>query len=59
MAIIVVVVVVVIIIKPYVWMGGYMGLQEVGHEDMDWIHLAQDRVQWEGVVNTVTKLRVL
>jgi hypothetical protein len=25
---------------------------------MDWIHLAQDRDQWQAIVNTVTNLRV-
>jgi len=24
-------------------------------ESFDWIHLVQDRVQWQDVVNTVTK----
>jgi len=26
-------------------------------EDVDWIHLAQDRVQWLVLVNTVMKLQ--
>jgi hypothetical protein len=33
-------------------------LREVGWEDVDWIHLAQDRDQWRAVVNTVMNLRV-
>jgi hypothetical protein len=35
-----------------------MGLKEVGCENSDWIHLAQDRVQRWAVVKTVMKLRV-
>jgi len=27
-------------------------------EDVDWIHVVQDRVQWVAVVNTVMKLWV-
>jgi hypothetical protein len=27
-------------------------------EGVDWIHLAQDRVQWQAVVNTVMNPRV-
>jgi hypothetical protein len=30
-----------------------MGLKEMGWEDMDWIHLAQDRDQRWAIVNTV------
>jgi len=33
-------------------------LNEVGWEDVDWIHLTQDRDQWRAVVNSVMKLRV-
>jgi hypothetical protein len=33
-------------------------LREVGWEDMDWIHLAQDRYQWRTLVKTVMNLRV-
>jgi hypothetical protein len=32
-------------------------LQNVGCEDMDWIHLAQDRDSWRAHVNAVMKLR--
>jgi hypothetical protein len=30
-----------------------MDLKERGWEFMDWIHLAQDRDQWQALVNTV------
>jgi len=36
----------------------YLYFREVGCEDMDWTHLAEDRDQWRAVVNTVMKLRV-
>jgi hypothetical protein len=29
-----------------------------GWEGVDWMHLAQDRDQWQAVVNTVMNLRV-
>jgi hypothetical protein len=35
-----------------------MDLRETGWEDVDWIHLAQDRDQWRAVVNTVIYLWV-
>jgi hypothetical protein len=35
-----------------------MGLQEIGWEGVDWMHLAQDRGQWRAVVNTVMNLLV-
>jgi hypothetical protein len=35
-----------------------MNLKELGLESMDWIHLAQDRVRWRALVNTVMNLRV-
>jgi hypothetical protein len=34
-----------------------MGLEEIGCEDVDWIHLAEDRVQWWVLVNAVMSLR--
>jgi hypothetical protein len=34
-----------------------MELREMGWEDVDWIHLAQDRDKWRAVVNTVMNLR--
>jgi hypothetical protein len=36
-----------------------MNLQEVICGGMDWIDLAQDRDRWWGLVNAVTKPRVL
>jgi hypothetical protein len=27
--------------------------KEIGSEDMNWVHLARDRVQWRALVNTV------
>jgi hypothetical protein len=35
-----------------------MNLREVGCEGADWMHLSQDRNQWQAVVNTVMNLRV-
>jgi hypothetical protein len=35
-----------------------MDLREIGWDDVDWIHLAQDRDQWRALVNTVLSLRV-
>jgi hypothetical protein len=33
--------------------------EEVGCETVDWIHLAQDRVQWRALVNTIMKLWIV
>jgi len=33
-------------------------LKEIGWEGVDWIHLAQDRDQWRGLVNTVMNFQV-
>jgi hypothetical protein len=33
-----------------------MDLREVGCEDVDWLHLDQDRDQWWALVNTVMNL---
>jgi hypothetical protein len=33
--------------------------KQIGWEDMEWIHLAQDRVQWRVLVNTVINILVL
>jgi len=31
-----------------------MGLKEIGYEDVKWIHVAQDMVQWQALVNKLT-----
>jgi hypothetical protein len=36
-----------------------MDFREIGWGFMDWIDLAQDRVQWRALVNMVMNLRVL
>jgi hypothetical protein len=36
-----------------------MNLREIGWEDVDWIHLDQDRDHWWALVNTVINPRVL
>jgi len=35
-----------------------MNLREIGWEGVDWIHLAQDREQWQALVNMVMNLWV-
>jgi hypothetical protein len=40
------------------WEDIRMNLREVGWEDVDWIHLAQDRDKWQDFVNVVMYLRV-
>jgi hypothetical protein len=35
-----------------------MDLKEIGIYGVNWIKLAQDRVQWRACVNTVMNLRV-
>jgi hypothetical protein len=35
-----------------------MDLREIGWEDVDWIHLAQDRDQWWALVKTVMNVQV-
>jgi len=35
-----------------------MDLGQIWWEGVDWIHLAQDRVQWRASVKTVMNLRV-
>jgi hypothetical protein len=34
-----------------------LDLREVRWEDVDWMHLTQDRNQWRAVVNTIMNLR--
>jgi hypothetical protein len=36
-----------------------LDLRVTGRKDLEWIHLAQDRVWWRALVNTVMNLRVL
>jgi hypothetical protein len=36
-----------------------MNLEEIGCEGVDWIHLAQNNVQWRAIVNTVIDIRIL
>jgi hypothetical protein len=41
------------------WEGNIkLDLREIGIDKANWIHLAQDRVQWRGCANTVMNLRV-
>jgi hypothetical protein len=35
-----------------------LNLREIGWEDMNWIHLAHDRGQWQILINTVMNYRV-
>jgi hypothetical protein len=35
-----------------------MDLREIGIDEVNWIRLAQDRVQWQAFVSTVMNLRV-
>jgi hypothetical protein len=35
-----------------------MDLREIGWDEVDWIDMAQDRVQWRALVNTALNLRV-
>jgi hypothetical protein len=35
-----------------------MNLEEIGYEDVDWIHLAQNRDQWRAVVNTAMNILI-
>jgi hypothetical protein len=36
-----------------------MNLQEIGSENVNWIHLAQDRIHWWGLVNMAMNLHIL
>jgi hypothetical protein len=35
-----------------------IGLERIVYKDVDWIYLAQDRVQWRNIVKPVIKFRV-
>jgi hypothetical protein len=35
-----------------------MYLRDIGWECVDWTHLAQDRLQWRAVVNTVMNFQI-
>jgi hypothetical protein len=35
-----------------------LDLGEIGWEGVEWIHLAQDRDQWRGLLNTIMNFRV-
>jgi hypothetical protein len=35
-----------------------MDITEIGYNDVDWIHVAQDKDQWRVLDNTVINLRV-
>jgi hypothetical protein len=35
-----------------------MDLREKAWEDVDWLHVTQDRDQWRALVNTVMNFRV-
>jgi hypothetical protein len=35
-----------------------MDLREIGLDGANWIHLAQDRIQWRACMNTLINLRV-
>jgi len=35
-----------------------MELKETGYEDVDWIHLGEDRDQWQALVNMVMILHI-
>jgi hypothetical protein len=44
---------------PGRWDGGIkMDLKKTGFEGVQWIQLAQDKVQWRALVNTVMNFRV-
>jgi hypothetical protein len=35
-----------------------VGLREIGLDDLEWIHLTQDKDQWSALANTVMNFRV-
>jgi hypothetical protein len=40
------------------WKDIRMDLREMGWEGVDWMHLAQDKDQWQALVNTIMNLWV-
>jgi hypothetical protein len=40
------------------WEDIRMDLREIGWEGAEWMHLAQDRDQWQAAVNMVINLQV-
>jgi hypothetical protein len=44
--------------RPHRWNDNGMSLCKIGWEGMDWMHLAQDRGQWQALVNMVMSLWV-
>jgi hypothetical protein len=45
-------------IPTHIWEKIRIDVKERGQESVDWIHLAQDRVQWQALANTVMNLWV-
>jgi hypothetical protein len=41
------------------WKGNITDLREIVWECVDWIHLAQDRDQWQNIVNMIMNLWVI
>jgi len=41
------------------WENNIINLKELGWKGVDWIKLAQDRDNWQAVVNTAVELRIL
>jgi hypothetical protein len=35
-----------------------LDVDDVRYDDVDWIHLAQDKIKWQGTVNTVIHFQV-
>jgi len=35
-----------------------MDLKQIGWEDVDWMHLAEDRDKRQALMNTITSLRI-
>jgi hypothetical protein len=40
------------------WDNIRIDFREIAWEDMDWMHLAQDRDQWRTAVNTIMNVQV-